>query len=495
MMPILPSAFLGALLTAAFLLQWWKLPMYLWWLWASLALIALIGLLSFVGCFGCLSSFDSSDRLRRIAALCAAATLGVAVAFLAVMRVTHTPSARMATTFTDGATITLQGTIVGLPERRGMTAQYVLAVEGGRVLLRDYDLYPRLAPGDRVRASGTIRRFIEGDDDRDTGYARYLAAQDVYAVLDRAHIRNIGPPQRFLLQRVLANARGGFIAAINRIQPEPHASILAGLLVGARGGITSDIRATLQRTGLTHILAISGYNVTIVATGIGVALAWLPRRLRFACIAVILALFCLVTGASASVVRATIMGILGLFTLSAGRQRSAALAILWTASLMTLWNPRALWWDAGFQLSFLAVAGLAALSPLLTPRMKCIPDILGIRETTQMTIAASAFAVPWAAFAFGTLPIVAPLANILVLPLVPLAMYLGFASVLIGFLWFPLGQVVGYLAWGVITLILGVAEGLAALPFSAIATPWLPVGLLGAYYALLIAAITRAYQR
>ena len=243
---------------------------------------------------------------------------------------------------------------------------------------------------------------------------------------------------------------------------------MAGLLTGSRRGIPEHLMNDFNVTGLTHIIAISGYNITIVIAVISGMLFWLPLKVRFFPSIVAIIAFTLFVGASAAVVRASIMGILGLLALQTGRQSEVRLTILWTLFFMLLWNPKYLWYDAGFQLSFLAVLGLVEIAPYLDPLFKHIPKTLGIREALQMTIAAQISAVPLILFLFGRLSLIAPIANLMVAPFIPLAMLFGFFGTVTSFLWFPLGQLIGYIGWGCLEWIILVAHTLANLPFASI---------------------------
>ena len=276
---------------------------------------------------------------------------------------------------------------------------------------------------------------------------------------------------------------------MNKIYPEPHASFLAGLLTGSRRGIPDHLLKSFNIVGLTHIIAISGYNITIVMTLITGLLFWLPLRWRLVPSIVAIVLFTLFVGASASVVRAAITGTLGLIAIQTGRQRDMRLAILWTAFAMLLWNPKYLWYDASFQLSFLAVIGLNELSPLLETFLKRIPHILGIHESLQATLAAQLAAMPWIALLFHRLSLVSPIANILVAPLVPLAMLFGFLGTTVSFFWFFGGQLIAYIGWGLLELITVIAEKLSQIPFASLTIGSFSIVFVLLYYGMLLGVL------
>jgi competence protein ComEC len=197
-------------------------------------------------------------------------------------------------------------------------------------------------------------------------------------------------------------------------------------------------------------------------------LFWLPLKRRFPLLVLGIALFTIFVGASASVVRAAVMGVLGLCAMQTNRKADIRLLVLWTAFFMLLFNPKQLWFDAGFQLSFLAVIGLAELSNPISKLTKWLPETLGIRESMTATLAAQAATLPLSMLVFRQASLVAPFVNLLIAPLIPLAMLFGFAGTVIGIGWQALGLVPSYMAWGLLNVIIVVAQACSALPYAAL---------------------------
>ena len=260
---------------------------------------------------------------------------------------------------------------------------------------------------------------------------------------------------------------------------------MAGLLTGSRRGIPTDLLEAFNATGLTHIIAISGYNITIVIAIISSMLFWLPFKIRFFPAVTAIVAFTIFVGASAAVIRAAIMGILGLIALKNGRTTTVRISILWTAFFMIAWNPKVLWYDAGFQLSFLAVIGLTELGTLLDTVFARVPKTLAIRESLQMTVAAQIAAVPLIIILFRRCSLIAPLANLLIAPVIPLAMLFGSLGTVISFGLFPLGQLFSYLGWACLTWIILIANICSSIPYASLELN-LPTWTLVFYYGTIV---------
>ncbi len=470
----LSYGFLVTFLVVLFALQWFEHTHYPPELWMTLLAVACTA-----------TALVVFKKSRPFGCIVLAITVGTSAALYSVQRTAHAASPNDIESFADERKYTIMGTIADAPDRRQMQtkltirAHTLVSPDGqrqevhGQILATDRSGWPVLSYGDEVEVKGTLLKpgMIETFD-----YAAYLSLRDISAYMPRATVRRTAAfhersSPRTLAERLLWNiyaTRDVFESRIARMQPEPHASLLTGLLTGSRGGMPQRLLDDFRVSGLSHVVAISGYNITMIITLVGGLLFWLPLQWRFLPLTLGVALFTIFVGASASVVRAAIMGILGLFALQTGRKNSIRLTILWTAFFMAALNPKQLWFDAGFQLSFLAVIGMAELSKPVGRLLRWAPETLAIRESLTATMAAQIATLPLIAALFKQVSFIAPLSNLLIAPLIPLAMLLGFVGTVAGWLWRPLGLLPSYAAWGFLQLIITIAHFAASVPYAAV---------------------------
>lgn len=422
------------------------------------------------------------------------------MAFLIVMRTTHAPTFMSVDTYATAETVRITGRIVEEPDRRPLETKYTVEAQElrtksgtilfpleGRVLISDKNGFPEYNYGDTVSATGVLEKpeAIET-----FAYDRYLSRYDIYALMYRGQMHLVRADESWSFFGTVFSLKEAFEDRINRLFPEPHASFMAGLLTGTRKGIPDKLTQAFNSAGLTHIIAISGYNISIIIVIIGNALFWLPLKKRFLPAVSAIVLFTIFVGASAAVVRAAIMGILGLIAVRMERLPHARLSVLWTMFFMVAWNPKYLWYDSGFQLSFAAVIGLMEISPLIERYCRIFPSALGIRESMQMTMSAQIATLPLTALFFERFSIIAPLANILAAPVIPLAMLLGVSAVSISMISQFVGLLIAYVAWLLLQWIIVVATALSTIPLASVPLS-MSAALVIAYYTALLIWRTR----
>jgi len=298
-----------------------------------------------------------------------------------------------------------------------------------------------------------------------------------------AKVISVTHPQPGDIGRVI---RDWFADAIRKGIPEPEASLGIGYLTGQKSALPPDLATALQIAGLSHVVVASGYNLTILVR--------LARRLfirfsKFLSVfgsGVMIAGFISLTGLSPSMTRAGLVSSLSLATWYYGRQFHPFVLLPLAAAITVLWQPSYAWGDLGWQLSFAAFAAVMVVGPLLQRYFFGEKEPGTIRQVLGETVAAHMVTIPIVVPAFGYISNVAIPANILIVPLVPLAMLLTFT---VGITALTIPAAVEYVGMPVTWLLhymTFTAQFLAGLPWAktTLVTPWWAV--VG-YSALLIA--------
>lgn len=325
--------------------------------------------------------------------------------------------------------------------------------------------YPRYQYGDRIAVRSRLRAPEKIED---FDYPAYLSRKNIYLTGFPSDITLIDSGHGIALKRFLFSMRGRFEYAIQRTISEPHGAFLNGLLLGETGQMPRDITDQFRATGLSHIVALSGYNITIIANFFLLVLLWigLSRAKSFWFVVAGICSFVILTGAEASVVRAAVMGILVLIAYQAGRMYSIRNALALAAAIMLAMNPKLLSFDISFQLSFLATLGLVYLAPRLEPLLKRIPERFSLREYLSATVSAQFAVLPLLLREFETFSLIAPLANIAVLPVIPLAMLVGFIVSVAGAFAPFISGFLNVLVWPFLAWPLMIAKLLNSVPFA-----------------------------
>lgn len=245
-------------------------------------------------------------------------------------------------------------------------------------------------------------------------------------------------------QSYIERLRSKFIAGTYNALPEVQASLGLGLLVGTRSLLPSSLEDALVITGLMHIVAVSGYNLTIL---VRFARRVFSRSSKYLATAISFALifsFLAVTGLSPSVMRAAIVSTIALLAWYYGRTIKASILLLVSAVITAGLNPSYLWFDIGWYLSFLAFYGVLILAPTISARLFPKKSPGALWQLTIETFCAQIMTLPLILFIFSRVSIISFVANLIVLPLVPLAMLLTFLAGLSGML---LPVYSGWIGW------------------------------------------------
>lgn len=337
---------------------------------------------------------------------------------------------------------TFMAEIIGYPETRGQ-AQF-LKVRLDPPLSEEAGIYVRLYPqyeyGDRLRIVGSIQK---------SGFGYTVGFPEVELLA-----KNKG----FRIYADLFRIKSGLVLNLRKNLSVSKAGFAIAMLFGDTSFLSKNFKEALRKTGTSHLVALSGYNILIIVNSIQLVLsaAGLKRR-SFPIIVLLVSAFILMTGAEASTVRAGIMGMLMVLARKNSRMYSAKNPIVFTAFLMTLIKPRFLAFDLGFQLSFLALIGIIYLAPFLKKRLKVEnAGLFNWKENALQTFSAQVMVAPLLLWEMGEFNILSIIPNILILEVVPLIMFFGFLTVGCGLFMRPFAIMTGW----ILELLLAYAEGI-----------------------------------
>lgn len=344
--------------------------------------------------------------------------------------------------------------------------------------------HPEYEYGDRLRVLCKLKTPISFEN---FSYKDYLTRYSIYSICYYPKVTLLSKNQGNPFFGAIYAVKNKFKERLSQIFPEPHASFLAGLLLGSRGQIPKDLLEKFNITGITHIIAISGYNITIISTlFLKILSGRVSRKILFIISCFGIFVFVILTGASSSVVRAAIMGILVLLALNYGRLSDITNSLIFTACIILLFNPKILAVDIGFQLSFLATIGIVYLSPHLENFFRFLPETFKIKESTVLTLSAQILVIPVILTNFERISLIAPLANILILPVIPLTMFFGFLAGFLSLFWLFLGKILAFLPWFFLNYEIFVVNFLSKIPFASIKIEKIKSYMMIIYYSLLL---------
>lgn len=411
-----------------------------------------------------------------------------------------------------------QVTVVGIinnepDERENKTKLKVVILESkeysqliDQKILVDVPQYPQYQYGDKLEITGKLEKpgeFKIADQDKTFDYGEYLARDKIYALINltdsfnpekiSGEIKIVGHNNGNWFLAGIYNIKNKFQNTINRILPEPLSALLDGLLLGSRRSIPIDLMTAFNIVGLTHIIAISGYNITIIIDIFAKTTKHWSKRLSFLLGIFGLITFVILTGAQASVVRASVMAFLFLLARQLGRKGNLVIALTFVACIMLIINPMILRFDIGFQLSFMAVLGLIYITPIFEKLLSRWPKL--INESMSATLGAQIMTIPILLFNFGRLSLIAPIANVLVLPIIPVTMAIGFISTVVGLINIYLGQIFAWIPWIFLKYIVVITEYLSKIPFASIEFDFSKWYLVTVYYIVLIGIIVFVQKR
>lgn len=320
--------------------------------------------------------------------------------------------------------------------------------------------------GDRLKIFCDLKKPEKIED---FDYDKYLARYDIYSVCYwPKEIEVLESNQGNPVIVSILKLKTYLVSLAYKFLPQSAAPFFVSLLLGARERLSSSFFEMMNRAGISHLIAVSGLHISLIIKILAGFFGFLrfPRRRSFWLLTLIVIVFVILVGARAGAIRAGLMGFLVILAAETGRVKSMRNILALTAAVMLAINPKLLVFDVAFELSFLATIGIIYLSPIFEEWFKKIPSILGSSEALAASFSAIIFTLPLVVFKFGRISLIAPLTNLLVIPVVPLIMILGLAALAIGSVWLAAAKILGYALWFLISYVTNTAELLAALPFA-----------------------------
>jgi len=398
----------------------------------------------------------------------------------------------------------LTGTIAEPPDYRDTYTNLRLNVEavdtGSGDLPVEGELLVRVFPnetyeyGERIRIRG---KLVTPPENEEFSYRDYLARQGVHSYMSQTEVTRLPGEGGNPIRKAIYAFKDKALENIYLIFPDPEASLLAGILLGVDTGLPRDLQQAFKDTGTAHIIAISGFNIAIIAGLFFTFFSRILGQLRGSIVSILgIALYTFLVGADAAVVRAAIMGGLALLIRLLGRRNDGLNALMLSAVIMAIFNPY-IPWDVGFQLSFFATLGLILYAE---PFQKWAVNLITryttpgtaqkvatpVSEYFLLTLAAQLTTLPIMAYHFKRISLVSLIANPFILPVQPAVMIVGGIAVILSLIWLPLGAVAAFGAWPFVAYTIRLVELFDLLPNGVIVLGDFSLWLVILFYAVLL---------
>ena len=326
--------------------------------------------------------------------------------------------------------------------------------------------------GEYIRIRGKV---VSPPENEDFSYREYLARQNIHSYMSQTEVTHLPGNGGSPIKRAIYRFKDKALKNIYLIFPDPEASLLAGILLGVDTGLPKDLQQAFKDTGTAHIIAISGFNIAIIAGLFSTFFSRLFGQTRGSIIAILgITFYTFLVGADAAVVRAAIMGGISITARQVGRRNDGLNALMLSALIMTVFNayiPR----DVGFQLSFFATLGLILYAePFQNWAVNLIKRYTSegtaqklaapISEYILLTLAAQLTTLPIMAYHFKRISLVSLIANPFILPVQPAVMIVGGIAVILSMIWLPLGAIAAFGTWPFVAYTIRMVEFFNLLP-------------------------------
>lgn len=393
-----------------------------------------------------------------------------------------------------GEKVNIQGVISDEPAVKDQTVQLIINDDSDNKILVSTSLFPVFKYGDLIKVEGKLERpeNFETDNGNDFDYINYLAKEDIFYQIGFAKTEFVSAGYGSYLKTKLFAFKNAFMGKINLLIKEPESSLLGGLLLGAKNSLGKELQTDFRVAGVSHIVALSGYNITIVAVGIMAILGFLSKTLSLSFGVIGILLFAIMTGGGATVMRASIMAILVLLAKGTNRKYEITRALFIAFIFMLIQNPKILVFDISFELSFLATVALIYVAPIIEKKLTFITEKYALRELTVSTIATQIFVLPFLVYKMGMISVFGLFANILILPIISWVMLFGFLTGMIGFVSVALAIPLAFLSSLLLSYMLKIIYIFSHLPLASFTINNFPLSLTVVIYMIFFIIIWRS---
>lgn len=330
--------------------------------------------------------------------------------------------------------------------------------------------------GDQIEIEGILEKpenFIT-DQGKNFDYVNYLRRDKIFYVMKYPKIEVISSGHGNFIKSILFSIKGEFLDKLNLVIKEPESLLMGGLILGEKSSFDESLRQSFINTGTIHIVALSGYNVTIVAEWIMKLFSFLPLSTGIGIGIFSIFLFVLMSGSSSTAIRAGVMASLALSARLIGRNYDVGRALIITGVVMILINPFILVFDVSFQLSFIATVAVIFFAARIEKYFLWVTDRFGLRDIVSVTFAAYIFVLPFILYKMGNLSLVSLPANVLILPFIPLTMVFGFLTGVVGTISYLFSIPFGFISQFLLHYELMIIKFFSDIPFASITVPDFP---------------------
>ncbi|MSU54399.1 MAG: ComEC family competence protein [Candidatus Staskawiczbacteria bacterium] len=398
--------------------------------------------------------------------------------------------------------ITLVGFVWAEPDIRQTSKKIKVKVDDSTVLVTlsnfNTDTYQYL---DRVQLVGTLKTPAIFED---FNYKNYLMKDGIYSVMDYPKIELISEKHTYNVftysyEKILW-LKSKLLNGLNINLFPPHSFILEGMVFGNDKNMSAELKDKFNVTGLSHVTAVSGTNIVIIISMMMIVLLAMGfwRGQAFYLSAIFIFTYIVLIGFPPSGIRAAVMGCIGLSAQKLGRQNTNWRILVLAGSLMLMQNPLLLAYDVGFQLSFLASLGIIYLKPLIDIFLKMVTreHLKFFTDLMSVTLAAQIITLPIIVYNFGRLSVIAPISNLLALPVVEALTVLGFLLSIVGAILPFASFLFSIPCWFLLTYFMWVLD-IFSKPWAVLSIENFPWFFVVLYYAIIFVVIKflQKYQK